>query len=599
MNSTLRAMIHKIHNQTNTRLSSMKLSKQLLGSILFLSIVPMIIVSAFCYFISYNTILENTVTFTENTLNTATNEINNTILIIKTLNKNIQYESDLQTALRNDVFEDDYTTKMNTLELNSHLRMIQDYSSPKIFGVYLIANNKKQFKSNIHPLKSHYVENTSWYKATMTSKEEKWYAPHWDSYIVASPSQRLISYTAPFIDKLTGDCNGVLMVEIKAEDFDYTINNMENLKVSSYFILDEQNNIILPMYQYPNNRNRVSGFNKDNIKYEKKLVNGWRVVCMISKTAVVEEALERLTEFMLIIILITMFFSVFTSIIIANRISSPIKTLMYSMEKINSGNFNVQIKPNDTCYELKKLRQSFNTMAVMEAAHVSQIKEKQVKLRKAQFAALQAQINPHFLYNTLDTITWNIRMDEKEKAITAIMALTKFFRSSLSRGEDIITIKEELEQVSIYLEIQQLRYRDILTYKITSDEAFNNFATPKLILQPVVENALYHGLKNKEGKGLIEIEVSSLNKDILITVTDNGIGMPPEKIENINNYIKNKNNNIQPNNENGYGIINVNERINIYFGRKYGLTYMSEYGKFTKVQILLPKINKEQDLSKS
>ncbi len=575
----------------------MKLNQHLMISFLLLSIIPMLIVGTVAYFISYNTILDNTIGLTTAAVNRATGEMNDTIKNAETLINNIQYEPDLQAVMRRSAQMDTYANRMNTLEINTLLSLIQSYSSPDIFGIYLVGQGSKQYKSNIYSLQYDNLSEAPWYKETISTQKARWFTSHLDSYVVSTPSYHLISYCAPFIDKLTGNCSGVMIVEIKTDRFANAIIDMGSIEVSNYYILDGNDDIIIASNQVPGTEGEAIINDDNTIKYVNKLANGWKVVCTISQRTIVRQALGTLTVFMLIIAVLVVAFSIILSALISRRISTPIKTLMDLMEEITHGNFNVYMEPSNTSYEITKLCQSFNTMAKNEALHVSQIREEQRKLRKAHLAALQAQINPHFLYNCMDTIAWNVRMNEKDKAVAAIMALTKFFRCSLSRGEEIITVQEELEQVSLYLQIQLIRYGDILSYAIEADKKLYPYMLPKLVIQPLVENALYHGLKNKAGGGTIEIDVSEKNHIIVITVTDNGIGMTPKQIISMNDCLVNGKEAIFPEAKSGYGIKNVNERIKIYFGESYGLSYKSEYGKYTKAIIRLPKRRHKQEFN--
>jgi two-component system sensor histidine kinase YesM len=216
----------------------------------------------------------------------------------------------------------------------------------------------------------------------------------------------------------------------------------------------------------------------------------------------------------------------------------------------------------------------------------SKIKE-QENLKKAELRALQAQINPHFLYNTLDTIIWMAESKKTEQVIEIVSALSKFFRISLSKGKDWITIAEEIERTRSYLIIQKMRYRDILDYKIEIDERVADNTILKLILQPLVENALYHGIKNKREGGTISVR-AKLNdeNEVLLEVEDDGIGFTLEKLAQLQAELENDSDDIRV--ESGFGIGNVNNRIRLYYGKQYGLSVKSEYNTGTCVTLVIP-----------
>lgn len=197
---------------------------------------------------------------------------------------------------------------------------------------------------------------------------------------------------------------------------------------------------------------------------------------------------------------------------------------------------------------------------------------------------MQSQINPHFLYNTLDAIIWLAEAGEQKKVVDMVGSLSEFFRTSLNRGKDIITIEEELNHVRSYLEIQQVRYQDILEYEICVPEEFNKYLIPKITIQPLVENALYHGIKNKRGQGRILVKAEKEEKFFYIQIEDNGIGIKEERLEQVRAGIRDR----VLTGKDIYGLYNVNERIRLNFGEKYGIFIESVYEEMTVVSIALP-----------
>ncbi len=214
-----------------------------------------------------------------------------------------------------------------------------------------------------------------------------------------------------------------------------------------------------------------------------------------------------------------------------------------------------------------------------------QVTQEQKKLRKAEFELLQAQINPHFLYNTLDAIVWSAEAGNQKQVVKMVGSLSDFFRTSLNKGKETVTIREELQHVRSYLEIQQIRYQDILKYEIDVPESLYGYEIPKITVQPVVENALYHGIKEKRGGGTIRVEGSEDENDLFIRVIDNGMGMDEERMAEVIRGLSDKN----PEAKKIYGLYNVNERIRLGYGEEYGISMESAYGEGTTVTIHLPK----------
>ena len=274
---------------------------------------------------------------------------------------------------------------------------------------------------------------------------------------------------------------------------------------------------------------------------------------------------------------------VFISHYIPLSISRPITELVEVTQQVSQGNLQVRSHVN-TGVEAKQLSESLNTMIYKINALLEQVKKEQIRIRKAEFELLQAQINPHFLYNTLDTIIWLAESDEQKQVVHMVESLSDFFRTSLNQGKDIISIKEEIQHVRSYLEIQQMRYQDILEYEIDVPEEFYQNTIPKITVQPLVENALYHGIKNKRGKGKITVRGYREDSFFILEVRDNGIGMQTERLVQVRNALLYK----QLAESKVYGLYNVNERIRLNCGEEYGLRISSTYQEGTTVKILLP-----------
>ncbi len=241
--------------------------------------------------------------------------------------------------------------------------------------------------------------------------------------------------------------------------------------------------------------------------------------------------------------------------------------------------------------EITELRLNFNiiTGKIRELLN-SKIKE-QENLKKAELKALQAQINPHFLYNTLDTIVWMAEANKSEQVIKLVRALSSFFRIALSRGKDWISIQQEIEHVRSYLYIQKTRYRDILDYEIDIDESILQGTILKLTLQPLAENALYHGIKNKQSGGKITIRAKKADDhSVLLQVEDTGVGCTPFKLAKIRDGLTLDNDDAFNQGE-GFGLANVHKRIMLYYGKEYGLTIESKYLEGTLVTVRIPLID--------
>lgn len=293
-------------------------------------------------------------------------------------------------------------------------------------------------------------------------------------------------------------------------------------------------------------------------------------------------------------------FSFAAAWVISASIYIPIKKLQDLTATITKNDLQALVSRANVD-EITELGLSFNFMTSKIRELLDSKVREQENLKKAELKALQAQINPHFLYNTLDTIVWMAESNKPDQVIEIVRALSSFFRIALSRGKDWISIRQEIEHVRSYLYIQKIRYRDILDYEIEVDESILDGTILKLTLQPLAENALYHGIKNNRNGGKIWVRARKAGQNrVLIEVQDDGIGFTPYKLAQIQSAIADDSDEILQS-ESGFGLENVNKRIKLYYGKQFGLSVESQYQKGTRVTVaiplqenLVPEVNKEQ-----
>ncbi len=268
---------------------------------------------------------------------------------------------------------------------------------------------------------------------------------------------------------------------------------------------------------------------------------------------------------------------------VVSSITKPVQALSGAAKKIADGDFSTRVEVA-TKDEIGTLAENVNEMSGRLEEMVQKIKEDERKMRHTELRLLQEQINPHFLYNTLDTIVWLVEGNSPDKAVNMVVSLSDFFRIVLSKGKDIITIREEEQHIRSYLEIQQVRYRDILDFDIRIPEELYRYKILKLTLQPIVENSLYHGIKVKRGKGTILVKGYLKDNKIYFDVEDTGVGMTEAELASIRSKLT------RPCKEtdSGFGLANVNERIRMNYGPEYGVTINSKQGEGTWVRIVIP-----------
>jgi two-component system sensor histidine kinase YesM len=295
-------------------------------------------------------------------------------------------------------------------------------------------------------------------------------------------------------------------------------------------------------------------------------------LCSLDNLASVRRQLIETLVFVSFILLLIVIGS---GLMIAKRITWPIQELEKAMSSFELNFSRVDLK-NQGCIEAERLTEQYNVMVERIQELMENIKKNEGYLRNYEIRALQSQINPHFLYNTLDTIVWMAEFKDHDKVIAITKSLAQFFRVSLSQGKEKIPLADEFDHVSQYLFIQKQRYESKLTYKIELDDKLKEIEVPKILLQPLVENAIYHGIRELDGVGIIRISARIHGDTVVLTVEDNGVGFDTEKIRM--KHIK----------LGGIGIANVDQRVKLYYGDQYGVTVESQVGKGTLAQVKIP-----------
>ena len=354
-----------------------------------------------------------------------------------------------------------------------------------------------------------------------------------------------------------------------------------------YSNLLEENNIVASTYD--------DGSIKEIFKGEDRLITvktvgytGWKVVCVTPIKDITSDY-RRVGIIVIFILLLSIFIFSYLNMIVSVRITNPIVELEKSVKQLENGDNNVDISIKGS-YEIQHLGKAIKSMIKQMHVLMENIIQQQEAKRKSELNALQAQINPHFLYNTLDSIIWMIENENYDGSIIMVTALARLFRISLSKGKNIISVRNEIEHVRNYLTIQNIRYKNKFTYEIQDDENTLDLCCIKLIIQQLVENAIYHSMEFMDGDGEIIIKLYINDDNLFIEVIDNGLGMTEDEAMNLlKKERKNKSKG------SGIGIKNVNDRIKIYFGEKYGVSIYSEPDEGTMIRINMPCIRYDED----
>ena len=328
-------------------------------------------------------------------------------------------------------------------------------------------------------------------------------------------------------------------------------------------------------------------YSENNVIYVLKTVEGspWRVVGVSYVDELVTSNVWENFWLLALAAVAILLAALVSSIVISRALSRPLKGLSRAMRLFekNAGTFTYA--PVGGAREVQELSESFGHMVVKIQHLMETVRREEINLRKTELKALQAQINPHFLYNTLDSIAWMCEQGRNDEAVQMVNALAQLFRISISRGHELIPIRSELRHAESYLKIQKHRYKNQFSYRFDVDESCLDFLCNKITLQPIIENAIYHGINGLVDEGEIVITLRADGSDVVFTVADNGVGMEEEQIQAILRK--------ERSDHTGIGIKNVNDRLKIYFGEGYGITIDSEPDVGTTVTIRMPQVREE------
>lgn len=321
------------------------------------------------------------------------------------------------------------------------------------------------------------------------------------------------------------------------------------------------------------------------IVYDTSDLTGWKFIRYTPLSVISKEANEIRSLIVLTVASIVIF-SIILYFFITSRLILPLRILKEKMKQVSLGDLDVHLE-NTGRDEIADLGENFNSMIMKIKALLTKSVNEQKQLKIAELRTMQAQINPHFLYNSLETIIWMAEAQKSQQVIEITKALSHFFRISLSKGKDVISLEAEIDHIRNYLTIQKMRYQDILDITFHLNEDILKHEIIKLTLQPLVENAIYHGIKNKRGKGFVRIKGDFTPEGyICIDVIDNGIGIQEDKLREIRTQLSQG----VPfeKDQGGFGMVNVHQRILLYYGEPFGLTINSWYGSGTRVSLMIP-----------
>lgn len=564
-------------------------------SVLLLGAVIIITVISLSY--TRQSVFENSSLYTQTIIQQMNQNIDSYIDYMENTSYLVSSNEDVQKYLFGDTADPEARDR-----ILSQFETILD-SRSDILNLGIIAENGRMLINNGQHLTNQDLDihSQEWYTNALEGRESV--------YLTSSHVQHIISGERPWVITLsrgirnkemgTGqEKEGVFFIDLNYSAISELCDQSMVGNQGYAFIVDADGNIVYhPQQQQLYNELQTEnidlvmnagsdiviwgdGINKKMYSISRSEKTGWTVVDCVR----VEELLRRSNEAQSIYVLVAMGLmavALFFSRFVAKSITLPIQRLCDSMERVQEGDFSVSDIVVDSENEIGSLTKSFNVMTQRIHELMAQnIREQEAK-RKSELKALQSQINPHFLYNTLDSIIWMAEGKKNEEVVLMTASLARLLRQSISNEDELVSIGQEIEYARGYLTIQKMRYKDKLEFRIEVEPSILNIRLIKLVLQPVIENAIYHGLKYKESRGLLLVKGFMKNGNAVLQVIDDGVGMDQETLDHI--YERHK----VDYHSNGVGIYNVQKRLQLYYGNEYGIVYESKPGEGTTATLSL------------
>jgi two-component system sensor histidine kinase YesM len=477
---------------------------------------------------------------------------------------------------------------------------------PEVAGI-LVVNDEGEYMSNeLYSRTAQSLTKESWYREAVAEKGI--------AKVLGKPAERniashvnyqegeVVSVVRAIIDPETKQEKGVVLIDLKLRSIAETAKDVRLGKTGYLMVIDDNGEIIysppnsiigeIPMESILEEKHgtfsQMMSGEQIQFIYQKSPFTNWTTVGVFSSESVT--AVQQIRFYIISFVFFVCLVGITASYYLSNSMSKPISQLALAMQKAESGDLSSRYdgKRKD---EVGRLGRSFNKMIAQIHKLILLNERQERKKREAELHSLQAHIKPHFLYNTLETIQWMARKRGAPDVADVVASLAKLFRIGLSKGNSIIPLVQEVEHIESYLTIQATRYREKLNYSIKFSPKIKDVFVLKIVLQPIVENAIYHGIKERRGPGLIEIGVEEKEEKLLIHIRDDGKGMSAEKLQALRHSLStflSRNEEEGMASVRGYGIVNVDARLKLTFGEEYGLRIDSEMNKGTTVTIHHP-----------
>lgn len=580
-----------------------KLINQFLFIYSILIIIPLTILFTYTYTKMSTMIEDNIVTSTDQAFDQSCSFITYKLYRIFNTSNSLVLDNNLTSLLRkdpknymlNDQIGDLYTLRSTLSPYQNNI---------DIFNIHIYVNKNFMYSNeheNIYPMDE--LENSKWLNKINSDNSRFFWCP--SSYLNLDSSDSLsLGKTIINPDNFSEDI-GYLIINFKKKDLEDIISKINSIDGSISCIINSYGDLIASSdndayIKYRNIINNIkpngdSKLNKFDIDHTSIFIQSsyidntdWRIINIVPYSMIS----SKINTQRIILIIIVFIFggaSLGAGFYFFNSINKRLSKVIKGMREVHANNLDSFIE-NDSDDELGELINNYNYMIAKMSVLIDEQYKSGKAIKNAELKALQSQINPHFLYNTLDMINWMAYKNMNSQISLAVKNLAKFYKLSLNKGKDITPIEDELHHVSLYAEIQNMRYSNRISLEINVDSNIRSYLIPKITLQPIVENSITHGIFARgDVEGKILITGSIINNDIYLKVSDNGIGIKENDLSLILSSEKSKSNNIKSKGS-GYGIKNINERLKLYYGDDYGLSFSSIYNEGTTVTIKLPII---------
>ena len=596
-------MIVKISEKVKSK--ELTLLQKFILSYCILILVPLIILFSYTYSKMSRLSYENILNLTDQSFVQSKNFLNYKISRIFDISNSIVGDAELSSILMKDPNNYSLNDQVNDLKSLRNFSSLYQYNKD-ISNVQIYVNDKYTYLTdNVNIFKISSIKDSQ-YLTELLSNDVRflWYPQFTYNAKTTAYYKDYLSLLKPIKnpDNYSQDI-GYLILNFEEASIKDIVNKINSIDTSVSYIIDSHGTIITSSSSIDFDKNSINintikyyadnqlpqskiTINKNNYYIQSSLIDktNWYLVNILPENSLLAEI--RVHSIYLIYLT---FFCAFTSLLLAiifvKSINKRLSKVITGMRQVNDGNFDFYIENTNTD-ELGELTDTYNYMIKT----ISILNKEQYyngkAVKNAELKALQSQINPHFLYNTLDMINWMSYKNQNEEIRLTIKSLVQFYKLSLNKGKDLSTIYDELLHISVYVQIQNMRYNNRISLEIDVDKSIESYSIPKITLQPIVENAIQHGILGKGGEsGIITISGYIENEDIILKVSDDGVGIPEEFIHQIlsDNSFKSTGS--------GYGLKNINTRLNLTYGNSYGLSFINNSIKGATVIIKIPKTN--------